>query len=127
MVLKGDDQSFSIFSNFSKSKKTDGQSQLRRPDLSYGSIYKKSFLNDFFGALDLNINYKFTTQHVDVNSAGGRIKMKSTDIVNMSISKNLSGNVFSLNFSNLLNERYERPATYQQDGRQIRFGFRKIF
>ncbi len=127
LVLKGDDQSFSIFSNFSKSKKTDGQSQLRRPDLSYGSIYKKSFLNDFFGALDLNINYKFTTQHVDVNSAGGRIKMKSTDIVNMSISKNLSGNVFSLNFSNLLNERYERPATYQQDGRQIRFGFRKIF
>ena len=42
-------------------------------------------------------------------------------------SKNLMGNTFFLKLSNLLNERYEKPAMYSQDGRQIRFGFIKNF
>ena len=37
LLFKGVNQSFSIFSNFSKSRNTDGQAQLRRPDLTYGS------------------------------------------------------------------------------------------
>ena len=53
--------------------------------------------------------------------------MKSTDIINMSISKDLSGSNFSINISNLLNERYERPATYNEEGRQIRFGYKKNY
>ena len=48
-------------------------------------------------------------------------------MINMSLSKNLSGNIFSINISNLLNERYEKPATYSQDGRQIRFGFKRLY
>ena len=32
-----------------------------------------------------------------------------------------------LTISNLTNERYERPQTYQQDGRQIRFGLKNNF
>jgi hypothetical protein len=34
--------------------------------------------------------------------------------------KKTSSNVFSLNFTNLLNERYEKPATYSQDGRHLK-------
>ena len=45
----------------------------------------------------------------------------------MSFVKNLFGNNFSLSISNLLNENYERPATYSQNGRQIRFGFKINF
>ena len=30
-------------------------------------------------------------------------------------------------FLNLLNERYERPVTYSQEGRQLRLGFKKIY
>jgi len=37
------------------------------------------------------------------------------------------GNNFSLSISNLLDEQYERPATYSQDGRKLRFGFRKVY
>ncbi len=45
----------------------------------------------------------------------------------MSLSKKLSGNIFSINISNLLDERYERPATYGQEGRKIRLGFKRIY
>ena len=49
------------------------------------------------------------------------------DLVNAFISKDFYGLDLSLNVSNLLNERYEKPATYAQDGRQIRIGFTKSF
>ena len=52
---------------------------------------------------------------------------KSTDIIDISLTKNWFGNIISLNLTNLLNERYEKPATYTQDGRQLRFGFRKSY
>ena len=113
------------FSEFSKSKNTDGQAQLRRPDLTYGSNYTKGFLNDFLGPFYLNLNYKYTGKHIDIDN--GRLKMKSTDIINMSLSKNMFGSVFSANISNLLNERYERPATYSKEGRQLRLSFKKIY
>ena len=35
-----------------------------------------------------------------------------------------AGNILSLNINNLLNERYEKPATYSQDGRMLSLGFR---
>ena len=46
--------------------------------------------------------------------------------VDMSIRKNWYGNMFSINFTNLLNERYEKPATYSQDERAVSFGFRRV-
>ena len=49
------------------------------------------------------------------------------NIIDLSLTKNLLGNTFFLKLSNLLNERYEKPATYSQDGRQIRLGFKSVF
>jgi TonB dependent receptor. len=49
------------------------------------------------------------------------------DLVDLSIRKKSYNNIFSLNFTNLLNERYEKPATYSQDGRQFRIGFSKLY
>ena len=45
----------------------------------------------------------------------------------MSIKKNWNSSIISLNFTNLLNEGYEKPATYSQDGRAISFGFRREY
>ena len=50
----------------------------------------------------------------------------------MSISKDWFGNIISLNITNLnmtnlLNERYEKPATYSQGGRQLSLDFRKSY
>ena len=116
---------FTIFSNFSKSKKTDGRAQSRRPDLNYGLRYKKDFSSKVLGPFKLNLNYKYTGKYIDYD--GGNVSVKSTDIVNLNLSKNLFGNNISLGITNLLNERYEKPATYSQDGRQVRFGFRSLF
>jgi len=38
-----------------------------------------------------------------------------------------SGSTITINISNLLNERYEKPATYSQDGRQFKIGFKRLF
>ena len=65
----------------------------------------------------MNLNYKFTGKHLDTSGS-----VKSTNLIDMSASKNLYGSTWNLNISNLLNERYEKPATYSRDGRQLRIG-----
>ena len=45
----------------------------------------------------------------------------------MSIRKDWFGNMLSINFTNLLNERYEKPGDYSQDGRAVSFGFRRAY
>ena len=119
-------QIFSIFTNFTKSRSTKGQAQNRRPDLNYGSNYLKKFASSPIGAFNLNLNYKYTSKHTDYDGAKNT-RQKSTDIVNLSFSKKLFYYDFSLSISNLLNERYERPATYSQDGRQFRLGFKRNY
>ena len=54
-------------------------------------------------------------------------KVDSTDIMNMSISKKSNVGVFSFNITNLLDENYQRPYGYSQNGRAVRFGFRNFF
>tara|TARA_B110000438_G_C15805796_1_gene647256 strand:+ start:109 stop:1962 length:1854 start_codon:yes stop_codon:yes gene_type:complete len=126
LIYNGENQTISIFTNFSKSKNaTDGKSQQRRPDITYGSNYFKKFVNSPIGPFNMNLNYKFTGKHSDYD--GGTVKVKSTNIIDMSASKNLYGSTWNLNISNLLNERYERPATYSQDGRQLRIGMSKKY
>lgn len=126
IFYQGVDQSFSIFNNFSKSRKTTGGHQSRRPDLSYGLNYIKKIKSTLYGPFNLNLNYKYTGDYLDWDGAKNSFQ-KSTDIVDISLTKNWFGNVISLNLTNLLNERYEKPATYTQDGRQLRFGFRKSY
>jgi outer membrane receptor protein involved in Fe transport len=126
LSYKGNNQIFSIFTNFTKSRSTKGQAQNRRPDLNYGSNYLKKFVSSPIGAFNLNLNYKYTGKHTDYDGAKNT-RQKSTDIVNLSFSKKLFGYDFSLSISNLLNERYERPATYSQDGRQFRLGFKRNY
>ena len=125
LIFTGENQKFSLFTNFSTSKTTSGADQLRRPDLTYGSNYFKKFNSSPIGNFEMNLNYKFTGTHWDYS--GGNVIVKSTNIVNMVLSKNLFGTIWNLNISNLLNERYERPATYSQDGRQLKLGFKKTY
>ena len=124
-MFSEENHKISLFTNFSKSKQTNGSAQQRRPDITYGSNYFRKFLNTPIGPFSMNINYKFTGKHWDYN--GGAVEVKSTNIIDMKVSKNLFGNIWYLNISNLLNERYERPVTYSQNGRQLRIGFQKKY
>ena len=111
---------------FSKSRKTNGQAQNRRPDLSYGVNYSKKFSLSQVGPFNLNLNYKYTGKYIDWDGVANS-KQKSTDIIDLSLTKNFLANTFFLKLSNLLNESYEKPATYSQNGRQIKFGFKSVF
>ena len=88
--------------------------------------YAKEFESSIYGPFNLNLYYKYTGNYIDWNGSSNSFQ-KSTDILDMSVKKNLFGNIISLNITNLLNERYEKPATYIQDGRQFRLGLRKSY
>jgi len=126
LLFNGNNQVFGLFTNISKSKKTNGAAQSRRPALSYGGNYSQKFETSKYGPFNLNITYKYTGTFMDYDGSA-TTKQKSTDLVDLSIRKNWFGNIISLNISNLLNERYEKPATYSQDGRQLRFGLRRTY
>ena len=126
LLFSDDVQNFSLFTNFAKSRKTNGQAQSRRPDLSFGLNYSREVNSDFYGPLNMNLNYKYTGKFIDYDGSKNS-RQKSTDLLDLSISKDWFGSIISLNITNLLNERYEKPATYSQNGRQFRLGFRRSY
>ena len=125
IIFKGKNQSFSIFNTISSSKKVNGDHQLNRPDSTYGINYTKSFNNKIFGPLIFNYNYKHYGKVFDY--APTIKKVDSTDIMNMNLSKNTKYGIFTLNITNLLDEKYQRPYGYSQVGRNFRFGLTKNF
>jgi len=124
--FNGNNESLSIYNIFSKSRKTNGQAQARRPDLSYGANLLKKINKSPIGTFNLNLNYKYTGKYIDWDGLKNS-RQKSTDIVDISLTKDLFGIIYSLKISNLLNENYEKPATYSQEGRQLRLGFKKNY
>ena len=126
LIYKTSNQSLSFFTNFNKSRKTNGQAQNRRPDLNYGSKYIKKIIHNTYGPFKLIVDYKYTGKHIDWDGVKNS-RQKSTEIINLSISKRIFNNNCYLTINNLTNERYERPQTYSQDGRSIRFGLKRFF
>ena len=78
------------------------------------------------GTFNLNLNYKYTGKYIDWDGSKNS-RQKSTDIVDIFLTKDLFGIIYSLKISNLLDENYEKPATYSQEGRQLRLGFKKNY
>ncbi len=125
LFLKND-QKIGIFSHFAKSRTETGGPNSRRPDLSYGIDYEKKLDLKEYGPINLNLNYRYIGDHLDWTGSKNEF-VKSIDLIDLSIRKETPGNVFSINFTNLLNERYEKPATYSQDGRQFVIGYKKMY
>ena len=115
-----------MFSNFSKSRKDNNQTQNRRPDLSYGVNYFKKINKSLLGEFMLNMNYKYTGKYIDWDGSKNS-KQKSVGIIDLSLRKKLPSNLISFDVQNLLNKQYEKPATYSQDGRKISINFKKLY
>ncbi len=124
--FSSDKQSISIVSHFAKSRTATGGPNSRRPDLSYGFDYSTKFLSPKYGFFDLDFTHRYIGDHIDWTGSKNET-VKSVNLVDMSIRKNWYNNIISLNFTNLLNERYEKPGTYSQDGRMLNIGFRKLY
>ncbi len=125
LTFKNNDHKIRLYNTISSSKQVDGNRQLNRPDSTYGIGYDFDIKNSIFGPISLNYNYKHYGKSFDY--APSVTKVDSTDIMNMSISKKTNVGVFSFNITNLLDENYQRPYGYSQNGRAVRFGFRNFF
>ena len=126
LTFLGKNQKLSFISHFAKSRTATGGPNSRRPDLSYGVDYSKKLNLTDYGTFDLNLSHRFIGDHIDWTGSTNAF-VKSVDLVDLTIRKNWFGNILSLNITNLLNERYEKPATYSQDGRMVNFGLRRAY
>ena len=124
LIIKNEKQELSFSGTSLSSKKTNGLDQVRRPEKTYGVRYNKNIDTTFFGPLKLNLKYQHYGKHWDTHALNySTILMDSTDIMDLSLSKKINGQNWSLNISNILDEVYQRPHGYMQEGRQIRLGF----
>ena len=125
--VKFDQQGYNInlFSSLLSSKKTNGQNQLRRPEKTYGfNLNKKINLNDL-GDFSINLKYNHYGKHLDTHATSySTIEMDSTDIIDLSLNKKFGLYNFYINFTNLLDESYQRPHGYSQNGRLFYIGFK---
>ena len=124
IVFKNQNQRISLSSTLSKSREDDGDPQLRRPEKQFGIKYFKKFRTNILGDFDLNYDYRHVGKVEDWKNGTFRAKVDSSDIMNLNLSKNLFGSIWSINILNLTDEIYQRPDTYNQEGRRFELSFR---
>ena len=125
LAFKNNNHQVKLYNTISSSRQANGNRQLNRPDSTYGVGYVVDLKNSIFGPFSINYNYKHYGKSFDY--APSVTKVDSTDIMNISFSKNTNIGIFSLNITNLLDENYQRPHGYSQNGRLVRFGFKNSF
>ena len=124
LVFKNQNQKITLSSTLSKSREDDGNPQLRRPEKQFGINYSKKFVTNVLGPFRLNYDYRHVGKAEDWKNGSVRAKVDSSDIMNLSLSKDLFGSMWSINILNLTDEIYQRPDTYNQEGRRIDLSFR---
>jgi len=114
---------FRVFASHLNSKTKDTVN-LRRPEWNLGLIHNLELQNKWA----LTTNYKFKGEHLDIhNSDWGTISMPETHLLDLTLSKNWQGIDLGVTMTNLLDERYESPHGFGQDGRRLQFGFKRSF
>jgi len=122
-VFKDENQKLTLSSTLSKSREGNGRPQLRRPEKQFGVNYSKKIISQIFGPFDLKYDYRHVGKVEDWKNGNIRAKVDSSDIMNLSLSKEISKNIWSLNVYNLTDEIYQRPDTYNQERRRIGLSF----
>ena len=114
---------FKVFASHLNSKKKEVV-QLRRPSWALGFMHNHNFNNDF----SLTTNYKYKGKHLDVhNSNWSTISMPETHLLDLNLGYNYHGVQFGVSILNLLDENYESPHGFSQEGRKFTLGFNKSF
>ena len=80
-----------------------------------------------FGPLKVKYDYRHVGKTEDWKNGSVRAKIDSTDIMNLSLSKEIYNSIWSLNIFNLTDEVYQRPDTYNQERRRIGLSFRNRY
>ena len=72
----------------------------------------------------MTYDYRHVGKVEDWKNGSVRAKVDSSDIMNLVLSKEILANTWSINILNLTDEKYQRPDTYNQEGRRIELSFR---
>ena len=114
---------FRVFASHLNSKTNDSVN-LRRPEWNLGLTHNLQLEDKW----TLTTNYKFKGEHLDVhNSDWSTISMPETHLLDLTLSKNWQGIDLGVSLTNMLDERYESPHGFNQEGRRLQFGFRRSF
>ena len=96
----------------------------RRPEFNLGFMHNHDFKSDW----SLTTNYKYKGRHLDIhNTAWNTISMPEIHLLDLNLSKNWHGIDLGFSLTNLLDEKYQAPHGFSQDGRRLEFGFRRSF
>ena len=125
-TFKNDNQRISLTNTLSKSSEGNGRPQLRRPEKQYGVNYNAKLNTSYTGLFGMNVNYRHVGKAEDwVGSF--RKKVDSTDIINLSLTKELFGMEWAVSSTNLTNEYYQKPYGYNQEGRNFKLSLRSKY
>ncbi len=124
LIFKSKKQKLALTNTLSKSREGSGRPQLRRPERQFGVNYSKKLVSKIFGPLSLRYDYRHIGKVEDWKNGSFRAKVDSSDIMNLSLSKQYYKNTLSLNLFNLTDEVYQRPDTYNQERRRIGLSFK---
>ena len=125
-TFKNDNQRLSLTNTLSKSSEGNGRPQLRRPEKQYGVNYNAKLNTSYTGLFGMNVNYRHVGKAEDwVGSF--RKKVDSTDIINLSLTKELFGMEWAVSSTNLTNEYYQKPYGYNQEGRNFKLSLRSKY
>ena len=114
---------FRIFASHLNSK-TNDTVNLRRPQWNLGLMHNLALDNKW----NLTTNYKFKDEHLDIhNSNWSTISMPDVHLLDFTLSKKWNNIDLGFTMTNVLDEVYESPHGFSQNGRQINFGFHRSF
>ena len=82
--------------------------------------------SNYIGSYGVNFNYRHVGKAEDWVGFV-RKKVDSTDIMNLSFSKELFGMTWALNGTNLTDEYYQKPYGYNQEGRKFSLSLRSKY
>jgi len=120
----GEKQNVRFFATSLSTQTDTGLDQLRRPETSIGA----NFMRKVTDTVKFTTNYKFTGQHFDThNTTYSRIRMPETHLLDVGIKKDFGGYELGLNVFNMLDEDYQKPHGFSQEGRNLGLTFRKTF
>ena len=124
LIFKSKKQKLALTNTLSKSREGNGRPQLRRPERQFGINYSKKLISKIFGPFSLRYDYRHIGKVEDWKNGSFRAKVDSSDIMNLSLSKQYYKNTLSLNLFNLTDEVFQRPDTYNQERRRIGLSFK---
>ena len=122
-VINGQKQKIALSGIFSKSREGSGRPQLRRPEKQYSIKFSKEFIPSLLGPFEINYDYRYLGKAEDWINGTVRAKAESINIMNLKLSKKIFNIDLGVNILNLTNEKYQKPDTYNQEGRRFELSF----